>query len=135
MNIGKILGVAAGLVAGAAVAVSIWLNPPAENRARAMDMERGWRLSRIESAIVGYHRLENKLPASLEELVSGNSVLSQDNLRDPVTGEVFGYEIVDETSYRLCANFERSTENDNAVSGVRRHKSGRDCFDQKVTTP
>ncbi len=68
MSIGKVLAVGAALVAGLAVAASIWLNPPAENRARAMDSQRLWRISRIESAINNHYRLHQKLPANLEEL-------------------------------------------------------------------
>jgi hypothetical protein len=135
MSIGRILAVAAALVAGFAVATSIWLNPPSENRARAMDSQRLWRLSQIERALNNHYRLRQKLPVNLKELESDNSDLARENLLDPDTRQPFEYEVVGETGYRLCAIFERSTESEPHLLQVRRHKSGRDCFDQKVTVP
>ena len=132
MSIGKVLAVGAALVAGLAVAASIWLNPPAENRARAMDSQRLWRISRIESAINNHYRLHQKLPANLEELTID---LAPENLRDPGTGQTFEYEAVGERGYRLCAVFERSADVEPNRSYGRRYKAGRDCFEEKVKAP
>ena len=133
MSIGKVLALGAALVAGFAVATSIWLNPPSANRARAMDSQRLWRLSRIESAINNHYRLRQKLPANLEELTADKSDFTPENLLDPDTGQTFEYEAVGEKDYRLCAIFERSAEGEPQRLYVRRHKAGRDCFEQKVT--
>jgi hypothetical protein len=134
MSIGKVLALSAALVAGLAVAASIWLNPPSENRARAMDSQRLWQLSRIESAISNHYRLHQKLPANLGELTADKSDLAHGNLRDPGTGQMFEYEAVSERGYRLCAVFERGVDNEPRLY-VRRHKAGRDCFEQKVEAP
>ena len=135
ISIGTVLAVGAALVAGFAVATSIWLNPPSENRARAMDSQRLWRLSRIESAVNNHYWLRQRLPSNLEELTASKSDLARENLLDPSTGQTFEYEAVGEKDYRLCAIFERSTEGEPRLLQVRRHKAGRDCFDQKVTVP
>ena len=135
MSTGRVLAICAALVAGLAVAVSIWLNPPSENRARAMDAERIWRLGQIERAINDYYRLRQKLPSNLEELEADNSELVRENLLDPNTGAPFGYEVVGEQDYRLCAIFERSTDVKSHPPGIRKHKAGRDCFDNKVIVP
>lgn len=130
MTIGKILGVGAALVAGGAVAASIWLNPPSENRARAMDNERHLRLNMIRTAINEHYRLREKLPATLQDL--GDTLgRSSDDILDPVTKQPFDYEVVGEKEYRFCAIFERS-EDGSRRKHVRGHKAGRNCFDGKV---
>jgi hypothetical protein len=132
MNVGKLLAISAAVVVALAVAISIWLDPPSENRARAMDGQRLWRLSRIESAINNHYRLRQRLPANLQELEVDKSDLGLQNLIDPGTGEPFEYEVVGEKDYRLCATFERSADGDRDLLYTRTHKAGRDCFDQKV---
>ena len=134
MSIGKVLALGAALVAGFAVATSIWLNPPSANRARAMDSQRLWQLSRIESAISNHYRLHQKLPANLEELTADKSDLAYASLRDPGTGQMFEYEPVSESGYRLCAVFERGVDNE-PQPYVRKHKAGRDCFEETVKAP
>jgi hypothetical protein len=100
-----------------------------------MDYQRVRQLSRIEGAISNHYRLRQKLPANLEELVADKSDLAPETLLDPGTGQPFQYEIVGEKEYRLCAIFERSTDEEHHLRSIRRHKAGRDCFDQKVVVP
>lgn len=135
VNIGKILAVCAALVAGLAVATSIWLNPPSENRARAMDMQRVRQLDRIKGAIDYHYQLRQKLPANLEVLEKDRGSFTAQNRLDPGTGQPFEYEIVGDRDYRLCATFERSIEGDSTVYTNRRHQAGRNCFDHKVIVP
>jgi hypothetical protein len=135
MSIGKILAMGAAFVASFAVATSIWLNPPSENRARAMDDQRVRQLGQIESAINNHYRLRQKLPAHLEELEADKGNLAPEKLLDPGTGKPFEYEVVGEKDYRLCAIFERSTDGEHNLRGNRLHKAGRDCFDYKVKVP
>ena len=132
VNIGKLLAVGAALVAGLAAAVSIWLDPPSENRARAMDAQRLLRLSRIESAINSHYRLREKLPATLDELETDKGYLIRNDVLDPGTEQPFEYQVVGEKDYRLCAVFERSSDEEPRALYGRVHKAGRDCFDGKV---
>jgi hypothetical protein len=132
MSIGKILAAGAILVVALAVAASIWLDPPSENRARAMDSQRLWRMSRIEMAINDHYRLRQKLPATLDELEFDKSYLGRHELLDPDTERPFEYEVAGEKDYRLCAVFDRSSEEEARILYARRHKAGRDCFDHKV---
>jgi hypothetical protein len=132
VSIGKILAAGAVLVVALAVMASIWLDPPSENRARAVDAQRLWRLSRIEVAINDHYRLRQKLPASLDELQFNKGYLGRHELLDPDTDRPFEYEVVGEKDYRLCAVFDRSSEDESRTVYLRRHKAGRDCFDNKV---
>jgi hypothetical protein len=130
MSIGGILAAGAAIVAGLAVATSIWLNPPSENRARALDAERTRRLATIENAITGYYQKRQALPKDLETLDAEYSYIARETLHDPGTGQLFEYGVLGEKDYRLCAVFERSADGISSYSP--KHKAGRDCFERKV---
>jgi len=134
VNGGKLLAIAAALAAAAAVSVSIWLDPPAENRARAMDEQRISRLLNTKMAIETYFRAHTALPVALDALYGDKERGSQGGWSDPESGELFGYEIAGEKSYRLCANFSRaSSERDIFFyRGRPKHSAGRDCFEYRV---
>src|SRR5512137_1138191 len=104
-NSGKILSILAALVAVAAVSTSIWLNPPSENRARALDRERLDGLKLTQNAISRYFDIHHALPADLKALDSEKNQPIQANWHDPETHRPLEYEIIGEQSYRLCANF------------------------------
>jgi hypothetical protein len=132
MNAGKLLAIGAAITAALAVATSIWLNPPAENRARALDVERSSRINILQAAVTGYFTKHQTLPKDLDALNEIKNLAStQWNLQDPATGEPFGYEIVDEKNYRLCANFERPSDG-RPLNPAFIHKSGRDCVEYQV---
>jgi hypothetical protein len=126
------LAIGAGIVVAGAVTISIWLDPPGENRARSLDRDRIWRLTWTENAINSHYRLHKKLPANLEELESGSQYLRRVQYQDPGTGKPFEYEVVGERDYRLCAVFERSSEDEPLLNYGRKHTAGRNCFDQKL---
>jgi len=131
---GKLLAGLAAVVAIAAVGYSIWLNPPSENRARALDQKRLGNLAQTEIAIEAYYTIHHALPADLKALDGKDNRLMPPNWRDPETQRPFDYEIVDQTSYRLCAVFARQSEKgDNPyVSMQKQHNAGRDCFQYNV---
>lgn len=134
MNIGKLLAVGCALVTFAAVATSIWLDPPAEYRAHAMDGKRLGRLRTVESSISAYFNLNQKLPANLEVLDEQRHRLTSDDWHDPATGQPFEYEIIGDRSYKLCATFERASE-ERFYSYGYKHNAGHDCFENKITPP
>jgi hypothetical protein len=122
------------IVAAAAVSTSIWLNPPSENRARALDQVRLNDLQQVEFAINRHYNLHHALPVDLQILESENELLAQQNWHDPVTKQPYEFDISSGTSYQLCANFSRSSGK--AENGYdyqsRRHSAGRACFQYRV---
>jgi hypothetical protein len=136
-SIGQILAGVAAVVAVAAVATSIWLNPPSEFRARALDQKRLGNLAQTENAIQTYYTVHHNLPADLKALDSEDNRLAQANWHDPETQQPFEYEITGEKSYRLCAVFSRHSEkNDNPYDVLaKQHSAGRDCFQKDVIVP
>lgn len=132
MTMGRILGFGAALAATLAVAASIWLNPPSENRARMLDAQRVSQLSTIEGAINMHYRKHKKIPGSFEELATVTRDYDRTTLLDPGTGQPFEYEVLNEKGYRLCITFERSTDDDPSLTYARQHKAGRDCFENQV---
>ena len=131
MNTGKLLAIGAAFTVVLTVAISIWLDPPADNRARAMDGERVNRLQFARSAIADYFVQHKALPSNIDALESYRGPLGNKIWHDPVTGQTFEYEITGEKSYRLCVNFERKAENGVSYYFTD-HKAGRDCFDYNV---
>jgi type II secretory pathway pseudopilin PulG len=133
---GKTLSILAAMVAVAAVATSIWLNPPSENRARTLDEERLNGLQRAESAIERYYNTHDALPADLKVLDSERNQPMQASWHDPETHQPLEYQITGAQSYRLCATFARSSDwqNPQAIA-FRKHRAGRDCFEYNVSPP
>src|ERR1700735_1381611 len=99
-GLGKWLAGLAAVVAVAAVATSIWLSPPSENRARALDQKRLGNLAQTVGANQPYSTVHRNLPADLKALDSEDNRLAQANWHDPETQLPFDYEITGEKSYR-----------------------------------
>jgi len=135
-NSGKVLSILAALVAVAAVATSIWLNPPSENRARSLDQKRLDGLKRTENAISKYYDIHHALPADLKALDSERNQPIQANWHDPETQQPLEYEIRGEKSYSLCASFARNSDWLNPADyNFKKHGAGRDCFEYNVGLP
>ncbi len=135
---GKLLAVLAAIVAAAAVATSIWLNPPSEIRARALDQARLRGLKSTEDAIKTYYDAHRALPVELQVLENENNHLVLANWHDPETQRPYEYNILSETSYRLCAVFSRSSDKSDRENNLydysfKKHSAGRDCFQQSVS--
>jgi hypothetical protein len=127
---GKVLYVLAALVAVAAVATSIWLNPPSETRARSLDQKRLQGLNLTQYAIYRYYRIHHALPANLKALDSETNQAIQANWHDPETHQPLEYQVKGEQSYSLCANFARSSDWQSPDEyGFKKHSAGRDCFE------
>lgn len=131
MNVGKLLVVGTAIVVFAAVTASIWLNPPAENRARSLDHERLARLQRLKGEINAYFVVEKVLPDSLDTLIRENR-LGDQAWRDPETGRPFEYQVTGEKAFSLCTNFARGSD-EWSERYYQKHKAGRDCFEHKAT--
>ena len=77
-------------------------------------------------------QLLRPLPATLEEVAS-SAKRRRPDIRDPETGEAYGYEVLDETHFRLCATFRflRDEERD----PIWPPPSGRRCFPFDALNP
>jgi len=131
---GKLLAISAAIAALAAVCVSIYLNPPSEVRANTLDQQRLQGLQQIDFAIRAYYRDHHALPDRLDALENQNGLLARPNWKDPVTHELYEYDVLSKTTYRLCADFSAdSGRRENPYAGTfRSHHKGRDCFQQDV---
>ena len=129
-NLGKVLSILAAIAAVAVVSISIWLNPPSENRARALDQKRLDGMKRTESAICDYFKSHHALPADLKALDSERNQSIQASWHDPETQQPLEYTVTGQDTYRLCATFDRSSDWQNSDEyGFKKHSAGRDCLD------
>jgi hypothetical protein len=123
-----IVGLAVAVVAGAVVAGLIVAGSPAEERLRRLDERRVRDLRSINEAINAFTKRDDRLPASLEELV--NHPESSVTTEDP-QGVPYGYRPLEALKYELCAEFQRPTGDDDArptPGPFWRHPAGRHCF-------
>ena len=77
-------------------------------------------------------QLQRPLPASLGE-VADSAKQRRPDIQDPETGEVYGYEILDETRFRLCATFRLARDEEH--DPVWNHQPGRQCFEFDALNP
>ena len=129
---GALLVIASIVVVASIVAGIIELGPPSDERARRLDSKRTTDLQQLTSAIEYFHQQKGHLPSSLEELSSFPNVRVE--LRDPESGESYGYRLINETSCEVCATFDRDS-NEQQVSYGREfwaHTPGRHCFTVNV---
>jgi hypothetical protein len=76
--------------------------------------------------------LKAPLPKTLEEAAKsarGEKI----NLRDPETGESYGYTVKNDSTYELCATFARSRDEDSGIFW--NHPAGVHCFTINVLDP
>lgn len=126
---------ATALVAGAWIWGIVLAGSPAAERGRRLDDRRVEDLQAIRSEIEmlcvergekGAAVLKRALPADLEE-VARTAKRERPGLRDPATGEPYGYEPNDGSRYRLCATFDR--ERRSRFEPRWDHPAGRHCFE------
>lgn len=84
------------------------VGPPAEERARSLDVRRERDLARLRLAIDLYWTRNSRLPPTLEDLAkeAGTNIYSS----DPSTGEPYTYAVKGAGAYELCAEFVRPSE-------------------------
>ena len=134
MGTHALIGLAIGIVVVAVVSGLIFLGPPSQQRAHELDERRVEDLRGITRAADLYSTRHGRLPTSLDELSreSGVSV----NSHDPRTTRSYGYRILSDEKYELCAEFEdRSSSPAPATppdGGFWSHAAGRQCFQPRV---
>jgi len=109
---------------------------PAETRKRKLDNAIINNFSQIDSAMSNYYYDYQKLPENLDNLVADSDFLTEEYILDPVTKEKFDYNIKDNNTYELCANFQTSNKEDrddyNYYNKAWLHDAGYQCLSQKV---
>lgn len=114
----------------AAVAFALYrLGSPDEERIRRLDTRRVENLREIDNMTNHYWTRSARLPASIDELSSESGVSVPD--RDPATGAAYGYRIVSDKSFELCAVFDRASDEQATGGnplGFWSHGAGRRCF-------
>lgn len=112
------------LLAGAGVAVLASLvaaiattGSPAQQRLKRFDERRARDLAALQLAVDAHHRVEGWLPASLADLARSRA-WDTGPLRDPESGQAYGYRVIDARRYELCARF--------ATASVQSHPSAGD---------
>lgn len=81
---------------------------PGEARLRRLDERRVEDLQSLRSHIDAHWARERRVPAALADLKTAPSDTSQ--LRDPITHEPYGYRATSDSTFELCAKFDRPSE-------------------------
>lgn len=110
---------------------------PTETRNRRQDEAVLSNFSQVDSAINSYYAEQNILPENLNVLVAEYTFINEDNLKNPATDEMFGYNITSTTTYELCANFLTSNKKKDGrdfapYKDLWPHDAGYQCLEQKI---
>lgn len=126
MSVNKFAAVCSSFVVLMSVAVGLFISgAPGEQRLKRLDKQRISDLRTIARAIDFYASDRNELPDVLAELVDGRRFARLPS--DPATGIAYDYESVSTTRYRLCAQFDRSSNAD-IVDTFWAHGRGQKCY-------
>ncbi len=129
-----LLIVIGAVVVAAMVAGLLVLGSPVDERARRIDERRLRELQELRSAVDLHFRRDAALPDSLEELARRSPLPVR--MTEPDGGRLYGYEVIDSTSYRLCATFTFPTPDheDSRYYHEKEwaHGAGRQCFRFRV---
>ncbi len=129
-----LLGVVAAVIVAAVVAGLMALGSPVDERARRLDEQRIRELQELRTAIDLHFRRDGALPDSLEHVVRRSPLPVR--LTEPEGGRSYGYEVIDSTSYRLCATFRFPTPDDEEsrypYAKEWAHGAGRQCYRFRV---
>lgn len=119
------IGVAVVVVAATVIASFLVLGSPAEQRLLRLDERRVEDLNGLRAHVNAYWRANARLPSSLDDAGQGAELY-----RDPASGEEYGYRVIGERAYELCADFDRPFMPESADLAMRfwPHPAGRHCF-------
>lgn len=130
---GKAWARGATVVVVAAIAAGLWaVGSPLTAREERLDARRIEDLTLLEQAIDGFAAQHGAAPAMLDSVVVRPDTAW---LRDPATATRYDYLVMSDSTYRLCATFDRASP---PVSPYPRdpmywqHPAGRHCFDRVV---
>ena len=117
------------------------VDSPAATRSKKIDQEVINDLYEVNSAVMNYYTLNEKMPDNLEVLINnseGTYKLSTQAAQQPSNGQYYSYQVTAEDEYKICADFLTSNLDQNAdmysPSGDYKHDKGYQCFSQKVSS-
>lgn len=126
---GRVMAVVLGSIVVIAVGVGLWVaGSPAEARLERLDQRRVNDLRTADGAIDRYWRERARLPLALDSLPS--TFADGHGLKDPTTELPYEYQISGDSSYTLCATFDRASQPEGryAADPVWVHPAGHHCF-------
>lgn len=126
------------------VILGFWFSDsPFDKRSIKIDQERVQDLGNIQSAIYEDWRATGFLPTSLEEI--SDPWFSEDTFYDPITGEMYEYNVLGESIFELCATFDMESSDHfgdyyyprpypggDALSNNWNHTAGMNCFERTM---
>jgi hypothetical protein len=126
-----LIAVPAGVAIALTAALGLWMSgTPGAARSEALDERRTRELQEISNAVNAHAFRFKELPATLEVMRASDPGTRAPDLRDPISGEPYGYRVIDATRYELCATFERAVKESPAARayGDWRHPAGPHCY-------
>ncbi len=110
----------------------IVLGSPVEERTRLFDQRRVQDLQDLSGALNLYWTRHDRLPSTLDELSSEPGV--DVSTMDPATTAPYEYLVLGDTTYQICASFERdSADRPRSFLGdFWAHGVGRHCFEPRL---
>ncbi len=132
----KIVLIVLGILFLAAIAGGFYVvGSPNKAQDLTQDQERVTAVLNLSSAVENYHNTQGELPQSLDRLV-GNTYL-QSLPKDPKSKKDYEYTKVDDTNYKICAEFATSAQQTTGsdtppMEGIYAHPKGKYCLEKKV---
>ena len=123
-------GAAIVIVIAAIVAGLFVIDGPGEARLERLDAARVEDLRRIEQEVANVWRRTDALPPSLDSLRTAGR-LTADDLIDPTTGAPYDYRVLSDSTYELCATFDRASDDTPttySLTDIGNHEAGRHCY-------
>lgn len=119
------------------VASFFFVESPTTARNRIRDDQVLAKFDMIDAAINTYYTDNNKFPASLDLLITEKRLQSENDIKDPVTGQKFDYKPGKDKIYELCATFLSSNQQPdfgNYYQSRWLHNAGYQCLSQRNYT-
>ena len=106
------MGLISGLVMMASVVGGFaMIDSPMLARKKSFDARRVSDLRGIQTAVHAYYRLNGELPQTLEDLLEARTIMNL-TIRDPMTGEVYSYRLLEGDQFEVCAIFVTDNRDD-----------------------
>lgn len=144
----NLIGIAVGLLAlGTIIAGFCIVGTPADARMYRFDQEKVSDLQSIQYQVINHWQSKGTLPATLEDSVDPLNSYSP-SLIDKQTKQPYGYEVTGDMSFKLCATFNKESQDLEGMGGfggdyVMRpspmgmndswnHGAGETCFERTI---
>lgn len=108
---------------------------PNQTREANFDQTRVSRIRNVVSVISNYYFKNNVLPQKLSDL--SDVLYAPDDIKDPQTEKEYDYELISQTTYKICANFaiaSKDIKDSNYYYSDKKyeHPKGNYCFSENV---